>query len=50
MPKMPSVNSADQSLLSVPAFSPMAMATAMLEEGTELYAKNLRKRSKFMTS
>ena len=32
----------DLSLLSVPAFWPMAMATTMLEEGTELYAKNLK--------
>ena len=42
MPETPSVKSADQSLLSVPAFWPMAMASAMLEEGTELYAKNLK--------
>jgi hypothetical protein len=34
--------SEDLSLLSVPAFWPMAMATRMLEEGTELYAKNLK--------
>ena len=32
----------DPSLLSVPAFWPMAMAATMLEEGTELYARNLR--------
>jgi hypothetical protein len=30
------------SLLSVPAFWPMAMAATMFEEGTELYAKNLK--------
>jgi len=30
------------SMLSVPAFWPMAMAATMLEEGTELYAKNLK--------
>ena len=29
-------------LLSVPAFWPMAMAATLLEEGTELYARNLR--------
>ena len=42
MPKELSVKSADLSLLSVPAFWPMAMATAMLEQGAELYAKNLK--------
>jgi poly(3-hydroxyalkanoate) synthetase len=30
------------SLLSVPAFWPMAMATSMLKEGAELYAKNFK--------
>lgn len=30
------------SLTSVPAFWPMAMAAALAEEGTELYAKNLK--------
>ena len=34
--------SKDPSLLSVPAFWPMAMAATMLEEGTGLYAKNLK--------
>ena len=34
--------SKDLSHLSVPAFWPMAMAATMLEEGTELYAKNLK--------
>ena len=33
---------ANISLLSVPVFWPMAMATQLLEEGTELYAKNLK--------
>jgi polyhydroxyalkanoate depolymerase len=44
MPKELPIKSADMSLLSVPAFWPMAMAMAMamLEEGTELYAKNLK--------
>src|SRR5665811_1909900 len=42
MSKKVSVKSADLSLMSVPAFWPMAMATAMLEEGTELYAKNVK--------
>ncbi len=42
MPKKPSVKSSELSLMSVPAFWPMAMASAMLEEGTELYAKNLK--------
>lgn len=28
--------------MGVPAFWPMAMAAAMVEEGTELYAKNLK--------
>jgi poly(3-hydroxyalkanoate) synthetase len=42
MPKKPSVKNSDQSLLSVPAFWPMAMGAAMLEEGEELYVKNLK--------
>ncbi len=42
MSNKPSVKSSELSLLSVPAFWPMAMATAMFEEGTELYAKNLK--------
>ena len=37
-----SVKPANLPLLSVPAFWPMAIATAMLEQGTELYAKNLK--------
>jgi poly(3-hydroxyalkanoate) synthetase len=36
------VKPANLSLLSVPAFWPMAMAAAMFEQGTELYAKNLK--------
>ena len=42
MPKKLSVKSSELSLASVPAFWPMAMAAAMVEEGTELYAKNLK--------
>ncbi len=42
MPMKSSVKSFDRSLISVPAFWPMAMATAMVEEDTELYAKNLK--------
>jgi hypothetical protein len=34
--------SGNSSLLSVPAFWPIAMAATMLKEGTELYAKNLK--------
>jgi poly(3-hydroxyalkanoate) synthetase len=41
MPKNASVKSADLSL-SVPAFWPMAIASEMLEEGAELYARNLK--------
>jgi hypothetical protein len=42
MRNKPSVKSEDLSLLSILAFWPMAMANALLEEGTELYAKNLK--------
>ncbi len=42
MPKKTSVKSSDLALMSVPAFWPMAMATAMLEEGAELYARNVK--------
>ncbi len=42
MSKKSSVKSSELSLMSVPAFWPMAMAAAMMEEGTELYAKNLK--------
>jgi polyhydroxyalkanoate depolymerase len=41
MLKKPSVKSSEFSLASVPAFWPMAMAAKMVEEGTELYAKNI---------
>jgi len=37
-----SVKSSEPSLMSVPAFWPMAMATAMLKASVELYAKNLK--------
>jgi polyhydroxyalkanoate depolymerase len=36
------VRSAELSKLSVPAFWPMAMASALIENGAELYARNLR--------
>lgn len=45
MPKKSPIKSADLSLLSVPAFWPMAMATAILEAGDKLellYSKNLK--------
>jgi poly(3-hydroxyalkanoate) synthetase len=42
MPKQPPAKSSELSLMSVPAFWPMAMATKLVEEGTELYAKNLK--------
>jgi polyhydroxyalkanoate depolymerase len=42
MPENASVKSADFSLLSVPAFWPMAIASGMLEKGAELYARNLK--------
>ena len=42
MLKQSSVKSADLSLLSVPAFWPMAMAASLAEEGLELYATNLK--------
>ncbi len=41
MPKKSSVKSSEFSLTSVPAFWPMAMAASLMEEGTELFAKNL---------
>ena len=41
MPKKSLVKPSTSSWMSVPAFWPMAMATEMLEEGSELYAKNL---------
>jgi polyhydroxyalkanoate depolymerase len=42
MQKRPSVERAELSLASVPAFWPMAMAAALAEEGGELYARNLK--------
>ena len=42
MVKKLSVKSADLVLSSVPAFWPMAMATALVEEGADLYARNLK--------
>lgn len=42
MAKRLSVKSSDLALFSVPAFWPMAMATALVEEGAELYARNLK--------
>ena len=42
MSKRPSVKPSELSLMSIPAFWPMAMAATMMEEGTELYAKNLK--------
>jgi len=42
MSNTPPVKSADISLMSVPAFWPMAMGAAMFEEGRELYAKNIK--------
>ena len=37
-----SVKSSEFSLTSVPAFWPMAMAASLMEQGAELYAKNLK--------
>jgi poly(3-hydroxyalkanoate) synthetase len=42
MLKKLSVKSSELSLMSVPAFWPMAMAMTMMEEGSELYAKNIK--------
>ena len=42
MSKTPSVKSSELSLTSVPAFWPMAMATSLIEQGAELYARNLK--------
>jgi len=42
MPGELSVKSTDLELASVPAFWPMAMAAALVEDGAELYAKNLK--------
>lgn len=42
MSKKTAVKSTDLCLTCVPAFWPMAMAAALIEEGAELYAKNLK--------
>ena len=42
MSDKPAVKSSDVSLISVPAFWPMAMAAAMLEKGVRLYSRNLK--------
>ena len=42
MLKNPSTQSSRKSFMSVPAFWPMAMAASLVEEGAELYAKNLK--------
>lgn len=42
MPNKSSVSSSELSLLSVPAFWPMAMARALVTAGSELYVKNLK--------
>jgi poly(3-hydroxyalkanoate) synthetase len=42
MPKQTPAKSANLSFPSVPAFWPMAMATALFEKGSELYVKNLK--------
>jgi polyhydroxyalkanoate depolymerase len=42
MPEDPLAKANASSLQSVPAFWPMAMAAKLLEEGTDLYARNLR--------
>jgi poly(3-hydroxyalkanoate) synthetase len=42
MAKVPAAKTSEMSLMSVPAFWPMAMASAMMEQGAALYAKNLK--------
>jgi poly(3-hydroxyalkanoate) synthetase len=42
MPKKLSVKPPELSRASVPAFWPMAMAASLVDEGTELFAKNLK--------
>lgn len=42
MPKSPPKKLPNLSLTSVPAFWPITMAAQLLEQGTELYAKNLK--------
>jgi len=41
MARKPAVRSAQLTRLSVPAFWPMALATALVEEGSEVYARNI---------
>ena len=41
MTQQPFVNSADLRAIAVPAFWPMATAVAMIEQGLDLYARNL---------
>ncbi len=42
MPDKPTARSSGPSMLSVPAFWPTAMGAALLEQGVELYARNLK--------
>lgn len=42
MPRKSTVKSSELSLLSVPAFWPMAMAKALVDQERELYARNLK--------
>ena len=42
MPKKPSAKSSEFSLTSVPAFWPLAMAASLMQQGAELYARNLK--------
>ena len=42
MAPKPPVKTSEFSLTSVPAFWPMAMAASLMEQGAELYAKNLK--------
>ncbi len=42
MATKPRVKASEFSLASVPAFWPMAMAASLIEDGTELYARNLK--------
>jgi poly(3-hydroxyalkanoate) synthetase len=42
MSKMPPPKASELSFASVPAFWPVAMAAKMMENGTELYARNLK--------
>jgi hypothetical protein len=42
MPNQTAAKPANLPFPSVPAFWPMAMATTLLEQGSELYAKNLK--------